>query len=289
MAFEIRPLSPVFGAEVVGLDLGRRLPDSVFADLVTAWRQHLVLLFRGQTIGDPALVDFARRFGDLDPAPVGDNQDGATPEGFPEITVVSNVVENGRHLGALASGELTWHSDMTYKAEPPVGCVLHAWEVSETSGFTWFSSLRAATEALPQDLRDRIAGQQSFHDGSYTSAGTLRHGYSPEVDPERSPGVRHPFLVRHPSWGEEVLLLGRRPNGVVIGHEPSESEALLDALWAHATKPGFVFRHAWKPNDILIWDNLLTLHRRDAFDPTVRRTLHRAQILRVHPALRKAA
>jgi taurine dioxygenase len=289
MAFQLRPLSPLFGAEVIGLDLGRPLPDPVFDQLLQAWRQHLVLLFRDQKVGDAALVDFARNFGDLDAAPVGDNKDGAIPPGYPEITVVSNVVENGRHLGALASGELTWHSDMTYKPEPPVGCVLHAWEASETQGFTWFSSLRAATVELPAELRRRIEGRQSFHDGSYTSAGTLRHGYAAKVDPTRSPGHSHPFLVRHPSWGEEVLLLGRRPNGVVLGLDAAASDALLDELWAHATRERYAFRHAWRPGDILIWDNLLTLHRRDAFDPAIRRTLHRAQILRLHPQLRAAA
>lgn len=289
MALDIIPLSSALGAEIRGLDLGAPLSDAVFAELVAAWRQHLVLLFRDQPVGDARLVEFARRFGELDLAPVGDNKDPAVPDGFPEITVVSNVVENGRHLGALANGELVWHSDMTYQAEPPVGCILHAWEVSETQGFTWFSNLREATRTLPVDLRARIDGRQSFHDGSYTSAGTLRQGYASEIDPERSPGTRHPFLVRHPSWDEEVLLLGRRPNARVLGIGAQESDALLDALWDHATQPEFGFRHAWRPGDVLIWDNLLTLHRRDAFDASIRRSLHRAQIRRLHPQLRAAA
>jgi len=288
MSLDVCPLASGFGAEILGRDLRLKLSDSVFADLVAAWKTYQVLLFRRQLVGDRALVEFARRFGELDPAPVYDHEDRAIPDGFPEITVVSNVVENNRHLGALGNGPETWHSNMTYKREPPVGCILHAWEVPDNTGFTWFSSLRAATAALPAELRARVGRLQSFHDGSYTSAGTLRHGYAPQVDPDHSPGTRHPFLIRHPSWQEEVLLLGRRPNAAVIGLEQSESDSLLEALWTHATRAEFTFRHVWHQGDVLIWDNLLTLHRREGFAPSVRRTLHRAQILRLHPRLRAA-
>lgn len=288
MPIEIRPLSPVLGAEIIGVDLENDLSEPVFAEILAAWRKHLVLLFRGQKIGDDRLLRFARRFGELDPAP---KLDGvvASPEGFPDITVVSNVVENGRPLGGLANGELHWHSDMTYQADPPVGCVLHAWEAPAEEGYTWFSSLRAALAELPPGLRERLHGLSSIHDRTYTSAGTLRHGLAAHAGPQQAQGADHPFLVSHPSWHESTLLVGRRQNAFIPKLGLEEGEKLLDDLWQHVLKPEYAIRHAWKPGDVVVWDNLLTLHRRDAFDAGARRILHRAQIRRLHSENRLAA
>jgi taurine dioxygenase len=288
MALTVRPLSPVLGAEVIGLDLERDLSDAAFGEILEAWRRHLVLVFRGQTIGDERLLAFARRFGELDPAPKLDGR-RSHPPGFPEITVVSNVVENGEPVGGLANGELGWHSDMTYQPNPPVGCVLHAWEAPEDSGFTWFSSLREALATLPAGLRDRLRTLSAVHDETYTSAGTVRQGHVGHAGPQHAKGATHPFFVTHPSWGEEILLAGRRKNALIPGLPLTESEALLDELWAHLSRPELAIKHAWRPGDVVVWDNLLTLHKRDAFDSSARRTLHRAQIRRLHPALQAAA
>jgi taurine dioxygenase len=279
MTLAIRPLSPVFGAEVLGIDLENGLTDALFQELIALWRRHLVLLIRDQETGDRKLLDFARRFGTLDPAPALDKA-RSSPDGFPEITVVSNVVENGQPIGGLGHGELAWHSDMTYVADPPVGCVLHAWEAPAGAGKTHFASLRAALEALSPEDRARIAALKSVHDDAYTSAGTRRHGVARQSEPRV-----HPLVIRHPSWGDEALLIGRQRGGAVIGLPQPESDALLARIWDVATRPENTIAHDWRPGDVVIWDNLHVLHRRDAFDGDARRILHRAQIRALHPAL----
>jgi taurine dioxygenase len=106
----------------------------------------------------------------------------------------------------------------------------------------------------------------------------MRKGYKEVTDPRTAPGARHPLVRAHPETGRMCLFLGRRRNSYVLGLELAESEALLDELWAHATRPGHTFRQQWRAGDLLIWDNRCTLHRRDAFDPAARRLLHRTQI-----------
>jgi len=282
MTLRIIPLSKAIGAEVEGVDLENDASDEVFAEIIEAWREHQVLLFRNQSVGDEKLVAFARRFGELDPAPYIDAKVAHPPE-FPEISVVSNVLVNGEAIGSLGHSDLAWHSDMTFQDTPPVGCILHAWETPEGEGATWFTSLRSALAALPKDLRTKIQSLQAFHDKSTTSAGTLRHGV------EGRAGRFHPFLIRHPTWDEETLFLGRRANSFVDELDDEDGQVLLDQVWGFATKPEFSIAHVWKPGDVVIWDNLLTMHRRDAFPSQARRILHRAQIRRLHPQFIVAA
>jgi taurine dioxygenase len=106
----------------------------------------------------------------------------------------------------------------------------------------------------------------------------LRKGYKPVTDVRQTAGARHPLIRTEPATGRKALFLGRRPNAYVLGLEVSESEALLDALWAHATQPRFTLCHRWKVGDLLMWNNLSVLHRRDPFDPKTRRVMHRSQI-----------
>jgi taurine dioxygenase len=106
----------------------------------------------------------------------------------------------------------------------------------------------------------------------------MRKGYKEVTDPRQAPGARHELVRAHPETGRKCLFLGRRRNSAVLGLELAESDALLDALWAHATQAQFTFRQQWRAGDVLIWDNRCTLHRRDAFDPNARRLMHRTQI-----------
>ena len=123
-------------------------------------------------------------------------------------------------------------------------------------------------------MRDR----RIKHDGTYNSGGYLRKGVTPSDDPHQAPGAWHPAVLRHPVTGAPSLYLGRRRNSYVEGLAPAESEALLDALWAHIERPDFRYQHRWRVGDLLLWDNRSTMHRRDPFDNTTRRVMHRTQI-----------
>ena len=116
------------------------------------------------------------------------------------------------------------------------------------------------------------------HDGTYNSGGYVREGVTPTGDPRTSPGTVHPLVAIHPETGRRALYLGRRRNAYIEGMTLVESDALLDDVWAHATRDALTWRHHWRAGDLVLWDNRCTMHRRDAFDPRARRLMHRTQI-----------
>jgi len=278
MAVLIRNLDAPLGAEVHGIDLARPLPLSDLRAMKDAWRTRLVAVARGQRLSDPQLLAFSRQFGELDPP-------GPNPYGepfnkeFPEINVISNVIEGGKPIGNLGAGEAVWHADMTYVDVPPKAAVLYALEVPRNGGGnTYFADMFAAYDALPTALKQRIEGKLTVHDASRNSAGLLRKGFKEVSDVREVVGARHPLVRTEPETGRKGLFLGRRPNSYVIDMEVADSEAMLDDLWAHATQRRFMMCHEWQAGDLLMWNNLSVLHRRDPFDPTSRRVMHRAQI-----------
>ena len=280
MTFEIIPTGYALGAEIRGVDLAGDLDDAGFSAIRAAWHEHLVLLFRGQTLEAPALAAFARRFGELDRVP---GWDDAHPPGEPDLLVVSNVEHDGKPIGVLGSGEAEWHSDMSYLERPPTASVLYGIEVPERGGDTGFLSMYAALETLPGVLREAIVGRVLNHDSSYDSTGSLRPGAAPLSDVSRAPGARHPMVRSHPEAGRQALYLGRRGNAYVIGLKVADSEVLLDELWAHATREEHTWAQRWRPGDVVMWDNRCTMHRRSAFDPGARRIMYRAQIKGAKP------
>lgn len=274
---QVTKLADALGAEISGVDLSQPIAPERFAGIRRAWLDNLVIRFRGQKLSDPQLLAFSRLFGELDPP--GPNPLGRPflPD-HPQMNVISNIKADGVPIGGLGDGEAIWHADMTYTETPPMAAILHALEVPPSGGDTYWANMYVAYETLPAQLKQRIEGRKAVHDATYNSAGVKRKGYDELADPRAAPGARHDLVRSHPETGRKCLFLGRRRNSYVLGMELGESEALLDALWAHATQPQFTFRQQWRVGDVLIWDNRCTLHRRDAFDPAARRLLHRTQI-----------
>jgi taurine dioxygenase len=273
---DLVPTGAALGAEVRGVDL-KSLDQRQFAELERAWHRHQVLLVRGQALRDQDLIAFSRRFGDLDWAPVQETGRRFV-EGLPEIYIVSNVTVNGQPIGSLGAGEAVWHTDMSYLEVPPMASMLYALEVPPAGGNTSFCSMYAVYEALPSQLKQRIANITIKHDGTYNSGGYLRQGVTATDDPRTSPGAVHPLVCTHPDTGRRMLYLGRRRNAYLMGLELAESEALLDALWQFVEKPEFAWEHVWQVGDLVLWDNRCTMHRRDPFDDATRRIMHRTQI-----------
>jgi taurine dioxygenase len=275
----ITNLHSALGAEVTGIDLAKPLSRADADDIEAAWRERLVVVFHGQNLSDPQLIAFSKNFGELDPP-------GPNPYGepfnkeHPELNVISNVKENGKPIGNLGDGEAVWHADMTYVDVPPKAALLHALEVPppEAGGNTYFANMFAAYEALPPELKRAAEGKIAVHDASRNSAGMLRKGYSEVTDVRQTVGAHHPLVRTDPTTGHRALFLGRRPNAYVLGLTVPESEALLDTLWDHATQPHFAMCHEWRIGDLMMWNNLSVLHRRDPFDSKTRRVMHRSQI-----------
>jgi taurine dioxygenase len=273
---KVVPTGAALGAEIGGVDL-RRVDAGVMQAVHRAWLTHQVLLFRGQQLDDEDFVAFSHRFGELDEAPVQESGRRFV-EGHPEIYIVSNVVEQGVPIGSLGSGEAVWHTDMSYLPLPPKASILLALEIPPSGGDTSFCNMTAAWDTLPPDLRARVAGRRVKHDGTYNSGGYLREGAAASDDPLNAPGEFHPLVCVHPETGRGSLYLGRRRNAYIEGLSLAESEALLDAIWAHATGPELQWEHRWRVGDLVLWDNRCTMHRRSAFDAETRRLLHRTQI-----------
>jgi taurine dioxygenase len=277
MGLSIRNLETL-GSELCGVDLSKPLSEHDRLAIGEALDRHLVIVARDQHLSDPQLLAFSANFGELDPP-------GPNPYGepfnkqFPEINVISNVVENGRPIGNLGAGEAVWHADMTYVEVPPKAAVLHALEIPpEGGGNTYFADMYAAYEAMPSELKQAVEGKRLVHDASRNSAGLLRKGYKEVRDVRETVGATHPIVRTDPHTGRRGLFLGRRPNSYIVGLEVAESEALLDAIWAHATQVRFTMCHEWRVGDLLMWNNPAVLHRRDSFDENARRVMHRTQI-----------
>jgi len=283
--FEIVWLPAALGAEIRGIDL-KGLDDATFARIHESWLEHVLLVFRGQSIGPEHLVSFARRFG----TPVTSSnlhqrnlEERTANQLFdlpPEITVVTNVRDSGKPVGILGDGEIVWHSDFSFKERPTAARMLLAVEIppSELGGQTYFVNCYAAYDALPDELRTRISGKTIKQANIVDTAMKLRPGASLEDDIRTTPGPSHPIISTHPETGANMLFLGRRHGAYVNGCTLEESEALLGELWAHATQDRFCYEHRWAVGDVIVWDNRATLHRRDAFDAQARRVLYAAQV-----------
>lgn len=282
MDFDVTPLDGGLGAEVRGLDLAERWDAETVAAVRAAWLDHCVLLFRGQRLSDAQLLVFTRQFGELEFPPTKllglKNKIDQQDEVPPEINVISNVRENGVPIGQLGAGECAWHTDSAFVEVPPAASILYALEIPPDGGNTSFLNMYKAWDTLPEELRAEIDGYTAKHDFTYTSAGERRKDYPEVTDPSQAPGPSHPLVRSHPETGRKCLYLGRRLNCYINELPLAESEALLDRLWQHATRAEFRYDHVWRLGDVLMWDNRCAMHRRDAFDDTARRVMHRAQL-----------
>jgi taurine dioxygenase len=280
----IQPTGGALGADVYGVDLSQPVSDATFQKIAEAWSEHLVLRFSGQKIDDPMLMTFSARFGELDRVPIAaagfDRMDsGVVDQAREWVAVIANVKKNGKAMGGLGSYELVWHTDMSYNPLPPRASLLYALEVPPDGGNTGFLNMYAAYETLPDDLKRAIEGRTCIHDSSRNSAGELRKGFQTTYDVTKTPGAVHPLVRLHPVTGRKALFLGRRPGAYIHGLGVEESEKLLDAIWAHATQERFAWYQKWRIGDLVMWDNRCVMHRRDAFDESLRRLMHRTQIV----------
>ena len=269
-------------AEINGVNLRSPSIDKVFSRINEVWLATGALLIRGQSLTDKQLLAFAKKFGDLEfpPSkllslrkPVGSSNKISS-----HINVISNVVENGQPIGQLGAGGASWHTDSAFVEEPPAASILYAIEIPSKGGNTSLANMTKAWDSLDPVLRIAIRGKKAKHDYTYTSVGERRKDFPEVLDPREAPGPAHPIVRTHPDTGRESLYLGRRLNCYILGLSLNESEKILDQLWKHAVKPEFTYEHVWQVGDVLMWDNRCTMHRRQAFDKSERRIMHRAQV-----------
>jgi taurine dioxygenase len=282
------------GADISGVDIRRPLSAEDRDAIRRAWLDHLVLRFRGQPMADAQHMAFTRQFGELEFNPakliadkygVETQTAGRKTEIPPEISVISNIIEDGKAIGGLGDGEAFWHTDSSFVDVPPAASLLRSLECPPPSagGATSFLNMYSAYETLPADIKKRIDGMTAIHAATHNSGGRAHKGFEQVEDVSKVPGARHPVVRTHPETGRKCLFLGRRINACVLGLPVAESETLLDFLWEHTKQDRFTWTQEWQVGDLIWWDNRCAMHRRDAFDSATRRLMHRTQLKGTRP------
>lgn len=262
-------------ADINGFDFSN-YSDADIASVRSAWLQFGVIRFRQANISDQQQVDFSRHFGQFVIHPK-QLQEGGHPV-HPEILVISNAMKDGKPSGAMGNSEATWHTDTWFYERPPAGAILRAVEVPDHGGDTYFLSTYLAYETLPADLKAAVDGRQIFFQNVYDKTGKLRLGKAEprSKDFREWGGIVHPLVRTHQETGRKALYLGGTSEGAwIVGMPLDESNDLLARLWKHTTQTDRLFIQKWTRGDIVMWDNRCTMHRRDSFDPSSIRIMHR--------------
>jgi len=244
--FTVRQLAPALGAEILGVDLRDPIDDALKQKLLDTWHEHLVILLRNQTLEEDSQVRFAE--------------------------TLSNLRENGEPIGALPDGEMHFHSDQCHQEIPAKATVLYAIEVPSRGGNTLFANGYAAYETLPGSIKHRIAGRRALN--AYDKDSTLRTASYENA----GSSFWHPVVRTHPATRRKALYVNRLMTREIEGLSREESDALLRRLFDHQEQRKFVYEHAWRPGDILMWDNRCTVHARTDFPAGERRLLRRVTI-----------
>lgn len=268
-----RPLTQGFGAELSGIDLAEEQSEEVIESVRALWRNHKLLLFRGQKLEEAHLVKFSRHFGPLE---IHLRREYLSRE-HPEVLLVSNVKQSGKPLGILSDREVGWHYDQIYLERPAVGSLLYSVKIPPEGGNTYFADMHAAYEALPDETRRRIEGRQAVQ--SYEAFNRIYSEPTSEEQKRKTPDVIHPMVRTHPYTGRKALYICPGMTTQIVGLGEEESEALLAELFEWCTRPEFVYTHSWRRGDALLWDNACTMHRRDPFDGRHERLMKRTTIL----------
>ena len=284
--FNVTPLAAIAGAEITGLDLRKPLDDDAFAAIRKAWLDHKgILVIRDQHLDADQHLAFSRRFGPLfgEQEQLQDTVKKYLLPDQPAIYRVSNKVEDGKPLGRARAGTY-WHSDVSFRKRPAMASVLYAIEIPPLGGDTLFANMYAAFNALSPGMKTKMRQLEAVHD--FAVAAPLN--YTPDViehkDFDGENRYVHPLVIRHPETGTPALFVNPGFTSHLVGFGKSESDAILGFLYRHAIRPEFVYRHRWRPNDLLIWDNRCLIHYAVAdYEGRGDRYLHRTTVIAVVP------
>jgi taurine dioxygenase len=272
--FSSRALTPAIGAEIIGVDLSRPIPDEMFNNILETWHRHLVILFREQHLSEDDQVRFGERFG---PPAVSHTRRYTTKN--PAVMLISNIRENGELIGALPDGEMQFHTDQCHQERPAMASMLYSLEIPSQGGNTLFANAYLAYETLPEAIKRKIEGRKALNAYDYDNAATIR---STKLR-DGIPSYWHPMVRTHPATGRKALYVNRLMTVAIEGMSDSEGDELLNALFDHQEQRQFVYEHAWRPHDVLLWDNRCTLHARTDFSAAERRLMRRLTILGEKP------
>ncbi len=276
---EVRKLGAVMGAEIIGADLNA-LSDADFARILDAFLTHHVIAIRGQNLTPAEQLSFSKRFGALEDQL---NAHYTVPD-YPEVLVLSNDVKDGKPVGLIDGGDF-WHSDSSHRPLPSMATILYAVKNPNQGGDTEFANMHAAYDALPEDMKRRIAPLKGVH--AVSKLRNKRVTVSPRRPDGKSfyeaqkslPDQVWPLVRTHPVTGRKSLYVSPRFTIGIEGLSEAEAEEILDCLFAHQIRPQFIYRHKWQDRDLVMWDNRSVIHQATGgFTYPDIRTMHRTVV-----------
>lgn len=274
----VTPLSPVLGAEISGVDLSKDLSDDVVAQIQQAWNENIVIVFRGQELSQENQLRFAGKFGPLAQRKQAPEQLRDRAEGVlqldPHVLLVSNKRINGVPVGAFGDGDMWFHIDSGYAERPYAYTFLYGVELPSWGGDTLFSNMYTAYEAIPETLKQRIAGKRALHVHEYKR----NEKVTPGTDLSNTPHWYHPVVITHPKTGRKSLFVDRLMTARIEGVSQQESDDILGQLYDIGERDEFVYAHKWRLGDFVMWDNLATIHARSYFPKEETRLLRRCTV-----------
>jgi alpha-ketoglutarate-dependent taurine dioxygenase len=281
MALIFKELSPAIGREVIGLESIKDISTADRANLVAAYNESGLLLFRGFNPSNEDHLALTKIFGAPDIHPIESIR-------LPDCPEIIQIATSGNHIFALddpegdaITGKIDWHSDLTYTVRPGRGALLRAIEIPPEMGQTWFVDIAAVYEALPQDVKDRIENLKVVHSHEATvkiTAKAFYGGDSKQSQPSNFPPVIHPLVYAHPVNGKKVLNISPSFAVEIVGAQEQESSALLTWLKDFATQERFIYKHVWQVGDIVLWDNLRTMHYAQGYKKRHYRKMYRTTL-----------
>lgn len=280
MNMSVKRINDTFVGEVDGVDLSDDHDAAEIAAIRQALLDHSILVFRDQKMTNAEHVRFSQKFGRSE---IHSVKQYLLPE-FPEIIALANRGEKGTK--PIANGGAYWHSDITYKAKPPMASILYGLEVPPEGGDTLFCDMYAAYDGLSDTMKARLDGMKAEHsylerfmqmrardDGFQKDTFEL----SAEQKAELAPAT-HPIVRTHPETGRKALFVNAGFTMRAIGVGADDEISLLDELNAHAGQDRFVYRHNWRAGDVVFWDNRCTMHRATDYDRSYSRRMHRTTV-----------
>jgi taurine dioxygenase len=267
-SIEVRPAGGAVGAEILGADLGAPLSRQALGTVKRALADDGVVFFRDQSLTPSQHIGFARQFGAINV-----NRFFAHVDGYPEIALVAKEPHQTKNIGG------GWHTDHSYDAVPALGSVLYALEVPPTGGDTLFANMCKAYDALSDGLKRTLSGLRAVHSSRHVF-GAVREGMEGRIG---NPGLAmqdavHPAVITHPESGRKALYVNPGFTLRFDGWTTEESKPLLDYLYAHAVKPEFTGRFAWRAGSLAFWDNRSTWHYAVNDYQGQRRLMHRITV-----------